>query len=119
LASIGDITCFRVIGTLPSPKTKLAVWTVPGIDGYGVQALGQQDQAFEVVAVLYDSIDNAISFKDNLCDLQGQIVTIVDDLGDSTDNCVILSVGQAVMEAALTPSSQVRCAVPIRGVVNP
>jgi len=119
MANIGSVTCFRVIGTLPQPKMRLAVWTVPGIDGYGVQQLGNQDQPFDLSAVLYDTIANATAFKNALCALQGQIVTIVDDLGESTNNCVILEVGQAVMEAAVTPAGgQVRCEVRVRGVVN-
>jgi hypothetical protein len=118
MPSIGDITCFRVIGSLPVPKMKLAVWTVPGINGYGVQALGNQDQAFECLAVLYGSISNVIAFKDALDGLQGQIVSIVDDLGDETDNCVIVEVGQARMEAALSAESQVRCEVPVGGVIR-
>ena len=119
MASIGGITCFRVIGTLPQPKMKLAVWTVPGINGYGLQMLGNQDQAFELQAVVYDSWANVLEFKNQLCALQGQIVTIVDDLGDSTDNCVILEVGQARMEAAVAAGGiQERCEVPIKGVIR-
>ena len=119
MASIGSITCFRVIGTLPVPKMRLAVWTVPGINGYGAQQLGNQDQPFEVLAVIYDTISNCLAFKNDLCGLQGSLQTIVDDLGDSTANCLIAEVGQARMEAAVTPDgAQVRCEVPIRGVVN-
>jgi hypothetical protein len=118
MAAIGSITCFRVIGTVPVPKMRLAVWTVPGINGYGAQQLGNQDQAFEVLGVVYDTIANVLSFKDSLCGLQGQTVTIVDDLGDSTANCLICEVGAARMEAAVTPAGgQVRCEVPVRGVV--
>jgi hypothetical protein len=119
MPAIGSITCFRVIGTLPVPKMRLAVWTVPGVNGYGAQQLGNQDQGFEVQAVIYDTIANCLTFKDALCGLQGQTVTIVDDLGDSTANCLITEVGQARMEAAATPAGgQVRAEVPLRGVVR-
>jgi hypothetical protein len=118
MASIGSISCFRVIGTLPEPKMKLAVWTVPGLNGYGAQMLGNQDQAFEVLAVFYSSWSGVLGFKDALCALQGQIVTIVDDLGDTTNNCLIVEIGQARMEAAQAAGGiQERCEVPVRGVV--
>ena len=52
--------------------------------------------------------------------LLGQTVTIVDDLGDSTGNCVITEVGQARMSCAVAGGGvQQRCEIPVRGVVLP
>jgi len=115
---IGSVACYRVIGTLPVPKMRLAVWTVPGLNGYGAQDMGLQDQAFEVTAVLYDINVNVHSWKDALCALQGQIVTIIDDHGETTANCLIVEVGQAKIEAALGPTFDQRGEVPIRGVIR-
>ena len=119
MASIGSLTCFRVIGTLPASKMKLAVWTVPGINGYGAQDLGYQDQPFEVVAVFYSNNLGVHVWKNSLDALQGQIVSITDDHGETTANCLITEIGQARIEAALAAGGITqRAEIPVRGVVR-
>ena len=118
MPAIGSIDCFRVIGTLPVPKMRLAVWTVPGIDGYGAHDLGLQDQPFEVLAVSYDTNDNVHAWKASLDGLQGTIQSITDDHGETTANCLIIEVGLAKIEAALGDGFDQRAEIPIRGVVR-
>jgi hypothetical protein len=119
MPSIGAVSCFRVIGTLPVPKTRLALWTVPGIDGYGAQDLGLQDQAFEVVAVDYDTNANVQAWAAAIDGLQGQIVAVTDDHGVTTSNCLIVEVAQARVEAAISAVGDQRGEVAVRGVVLP
>lgn len=119
MPSINSIDCFRIIGVIPPPKMKLSVWTVPGINGYGAQQLGNQDQPFEVIAVGYGSKSAAETWKAGLFACQGQTVTIVDDFGVSSSNCLVTEVGPMQFEAAIAAGGiAVRAECSVKGVVR-
>lgn len=119
MPTINSIVCFSIIGVIPAPKMKLSVWTVPGINGYGAQQLGYQDQPFEVILVGYGSKTAAQLWNSQVCACQGKSVTIVDDFGKSNENCLVTEVGPMRFEAAIAAGGiAVRAECSVKGVVR-
>ena len=99
MSSIGDIGVDMIKG-LPVPtRYRVDTWQVPGLDGYGAQKLGSGDAEFDITVILYET-DNANANADvyNLQQLQGELVTIVDDYGDTYNNVLVTKVDQAVKQ---------------------
>lgn len=118
MASIGSVGCTFVKGHLPAKKLRVEVWEVPGIDGYGAQTTGYGSSQFEIVAVLYSTIFGASAWADQIESLQGKLVTIIDDLGDSTANCLITNVSAMRITAARAVEGiTTRGEITIQGVV--
>jgi hypothetical protein len=92
MAQIGGVHCTFVHGHPSRPKQRLMLWRVPGIDGYGAQAMGYNDAEFEVVAVLYSNDEGILLWKLALESMQGTIVTITNDLGITFTRCLITDV---------------------------
>lgn len=92
MAQIGTVVCTFVRGHCPRPKMRLMLWTVPGVDGYGAQAVGYNDAPFEVAAVLYSNAVGLEAWKNAMEGLQGTIVSIVNDLGVTRPGCLITKV---------------------------
>jgi hypothetical protein len=102
MAAIGNITCTFVKGHCPTPKMRLELWHVPGLDSYGVAAMGRNDAEFEVLAVLFSNTIGVMTWKGELESLQGQIVTITNDLGIPFANCLIAKLGPLKSVPVLT-----------------
>ena len=97
---IGDLG-FDLIKGLPQlqTRTRTESWQTPGIDGYGVQTIGQGDTSFNLTCVKYvnTSVEGSINDDANalIADsnaLQGTFITIVDNCGDTYDGICVLSV---------------------------
>lgn len=70
----------------------MMLWRVPGMDGYGAQWMGRNDSPFEVVAVLYSNTEGITLWKTAIENLQGTIVSITNDHGNTSANCLITKV---------------------------
>jgi hypothetical protein len=103
MASIGAVLCTFVRGHAPRVKTRLELWRVPGLNGYGALVLGQNDSEFEFTAVCYSSAMGVLDWKLQIEALQGQIVSIINDLGITYSNCLITKLGNLRSAAALAP----------------
>lgn len=90
MGSIGTVTFDIIRGLTPAMKTRTETWEVPGIQGYGALRLGEGDAAFELVAVLYCA-DNATAQtqKGYIENLQGTVVDVTDDFGDTYNGIVV------------------------------
>jgi len=118
MAYVGSVLCTFVRGNCPSPKMRLEVWTVPGVNGYGAASMGRNDSPFEVVAVLFSNAVGVQLWKTQMESLQGTIVSITNDLGVTTANCLITKVGNMHSMAALAPGGITqRGEIPVSGVV--
>lgn len=94
MAAVGSVTCTFVRGVSPSLRSRVDTWQLPGIDGYGVQLLGRGDTEWMFEAVLYDDEGDVSTWYTQLEALQGTIVTVVDDWGDSYTNILLVRVSQ-------------------------
>lgn len=118
MAQIGGITCTFVRGNCPTPKMRIDLWRVPGLDGYGAQALGLNDSPFEVTAVLYSNAAGIDLWKESIEALQGSIVGLTNDLGVTFLNCLITKVGNMRSSAALAAGGITqRGEIAVEGVV--
>ena len=89
MATIGGLTCTKVIGTPPVLKQTLHTWRVPGINGYGAHKLGYGDAEGEITAVLMSHISGVEDWAALIYAMQGTIVTIVTDRGKIYTHCLI------------------------------
>lgn len=92
MASVGAVSYWSVSGR-PSPageRTRLV--TRPGVDGTSLQKLGKKGQTYFRRAVAH--LLNAAAVKaliESAKDQESEVVTIVDDLGNSWPNVAILN----------------------------
>lgn len=74
-------------------KTRVDVWEVPGVDGYGAQTLGQGDAEFELMTVNYcadnTEANGVIASAEGM---QGAMCLVHDDFGDDYDNVLVTHV---------------------------
>lgn len=118
MAQIGGVLCTFVRGNCPNPKMRIELWRVPGLDGYGAQALGLNDSPFEVTAILYSNKAGVELWKDSIEGLQGSIVSITNDLGSTTQNCLILKISNMRPMAAIAAGGiTTRGEIIVEGVV--
>ena len=91
--SIGGHACDFVKGTLRALKETVETWRLPGVDGYGAQLLGFGDSSWQFTGVLYDSNTNVEAWFADLEALQGSIISITDDWGETYSNFLVTEVG--------------------------
>jgi hypothetical protein len=93
MAGIGGVACRFVEGEAPLKKLQLSIWQRPGIFGYGVQILGSGDSQFQFVGrQVSASRSTVMAWGAAIQNLQGSIVTIVNDSGAVYSNCLVAHV---------------------------
>jgi len=111
MPSIGGTTCtfIHTAGGRPPAvlREETEVFRLPGINGYGAQKLGLGGGGFQLTAVLYTTAAGARLWEAALQAKQAAIVTIVDDLGTSHTNCLLMHVGNARIHPARNPSGTI------------
>ena len=99
MGSIGTVTT-SILRGVPTPvRQRVVIWQVPGINGYGAMTLGTGDSEFMIDAVFYCADDAAADAAiAAVIALQGTIITITDDWGNTWPNALIVRVEQPVKE---------------------
>lgn len=84
MASIGGISVFSIKGAPVVAKMQFALKSRPGVAGNDVQLLGLRGDSY-TVKLMHDvtSEANLYTAKSNLAALQGTLVTLVTDLGQT------------------------------------
>jgi hypothetical protein len=93
MANIGLQTCTFVRGIIPVPKLRNMKWEVPGLNGYGLAILGYGDTQFRLAAVVYGTLTSCHAAAIALEQMQGTIVAVATDLGQSSNSIFLESVG--------------------------
>jgi hypothetical protein len=105
MSSIGDITVFKVRGDIKLLRTRVEVWAVAGLDGYGAIQLGAGDAESDIEILKFEESSEAADDDiDSLNDLQGEITTVVNDYGNTFSNALIKEVGQPIKITMIAPS---------------
>lgn len=95
MAGIGGVTCTFVKGALPRGMAqRVETWHTPGLSGQAGLKLGFSDGDFSVRAILYGAVDDVVTWKLALEALQGEVVSIADDYGVTSEGCLITRVGE-------------------------
>jgi len=118
MPSIGGVSCDRVSGDPGVIKEAVVTWKVLGLDGIGSFKLGKNDSDFQLLGVKYDSEANVLAWVTQIENLQGSVVTVVNDRGVTTNNVLLELVGQASLKPAYLPggdSTRTRGQMLIRG----
>jgi hypothetical protein len=100
-ANVGGTACDFVKGVPRALKTGVVHWTVPGLDGYGAQTLGQRGSEFRFQAVKYGSIAAVNTWVTAIEAHQGTVITIENDWGDEHLNMLVVHVGQPIKRVAI------------------
>lgn len=126
MASIDGETCFSVRGHPPDPMIGIKTWQIPPRPGMGWVALGERPAPFALVTVFIGTNDEVAAWIVHIEGItdpagNGPAITIVNNFGDSFEQCLVVRVGspnrKAVKflndEGALTAGS--RCEMRIEG----
>ena len=94
-------TTVNILSGSPKPLSERAViYQTPGYDGYGVQLLGTGDNQTDLRCVLYGTSAAVKNTYELICGQQSNLVTIVNDLGQTYNNTLIQKVGQLAIRTA-------------------
>ena len=116
MPSIGGVTCTFVKGEAPLPKQRVMLWHVPGVDGYGAQRMGLGDSEFQFVCVYYGSPANVLAWALAVQALQGTLVSVTNDWGNTYLRCLVLKIGEPKYTPALFQGGA-RGEIVVQGVV--
>lgn len=90
MSTIGDMYVDIIRGIPQALKTRVDVYEVPGLNGYGAQTLGTGDAEFDLVSVLYCINNAAANVHIRACEaLQSTVLILVDDYGDGYGNVLV------------------------------
>ena len=117
MASIGGVSCSFVRGSASPLKTQLAVWRVPGLNGYGAMDVGSGDAPFQFTAVKYGSLSTVESWATQIALLQGQVISITDDHGTVHPNLLLVGVSPPARTAE-SGNGGVRGEIMVQGVAT-
>jgi hypothetical protein len=117
MATVGGVTCDFVRGQKPLLATQVEVWRMPGIDGYGAQLTGLGGGEGQFQAEYFNSPAGISTWHASLAALQGQVVSITNDLGDTVTNFLITNVTKGPTTAAVYGAYLNKGVALIRGVV--
>jgi len=105
MASIGGVSCTFVRGNVPAIREEGEVFRRAGIDGFGIHLTGKGDGVAPLVAVYYGTDALVDAWAASLYALQGSLVTVVNDHGDSVANVFLRRVGNLRKTAAVVPGT--------------
>ena len=88
MAGFGGITCDYVKGHERPLAEKTNVWTVPGHDSYGIEAVGTRSEPAQIVLVKYGSSAAVDAWYASLVALQGQGGTFETDFARTSALCL-------------------------------
>ncbi|KKN53079.1 hypothetical protein LCGC14_0605910 [marine sediment metagenome] len=91
--SVGGVACDIVRPSSPIAKrTRVGLWIIPGLTGVGAHRLGQNDSQFEFICIEYATSAQINTWAGLIGALQGTVIAITDDHGDSYTGMLVVSV---------------------------
>lgn len=117
MASVGGQACTFLKGEAPSQKMRTRIWQIPGIHGYGAQLLGLGDSQFEFTAVLLSTAAGVATWVGLIEAMQGTIVSVITDWGNTYSNCLITEISQPQVTTAVGYGITARGELKIKGVI--
>jgi len=99
MSSIGGVSCLFVRRVIPASKLRVRTWIVPGISGTGSKVLGYGDSDWQIECQYWSNNVGANLWLLSLQALQGCVVTIVDDHGDTWLNNLVTKISQPTKRA--------------------
>lgn len=122
MASCGGTSCDILRGTAPVQRERVDIWESPGFDGYGAQVTGAGDAQCRFTAIKFGSAAAVNTWVATLQAMQGALVTVINDRGDSYSTILLVKVGNAdirpVIGAAGAASATTRGQIELLGVVT-
>lgn len=108
MTGIGGINCTLFSATQNRTKETTEIWRVPGYDGYGIHKQGMADSEYQARGILFDTNNDVEAWYAALCVLQGDIVTWVNDWGDTGFQSLVKRVGPLKKQSSLHGPGVVR-----------
>lgn len=117
--TIGGISCTRVSGTPTGKVQRVIPWQVPGVNGYGVMIAGLGNSEFQIAAIYIGAAIGLATWANSITAKLGQPITIINDLGITYANCVLVKPGELQISPAMTPAipSGIRALLPLEGII--
>lgn len=105
MAAIGGVSCFSVHGPIGDLKERSEVFQHPGFDGFGIQLLGQGDSSFSLIAKQIANIATLTAWKLAIEALQGTVVSVTDDTGESYSSLFVEDAKVGAYEVRMNPDT--------------
>lgn len=104
--TVGGVACDIVRPDSPiAKKTRLGMWIIPGLNGVGAHKLGQNDSQFRFVCVEYATRAAINTWAALIESLQGSVIVIVDDHGETYAGMLVVQVSNPSKVPAWHPQS--------------
>jgi hypothetical protein len=119
MSDIGGVSVDILRGIPQLQKSRVELWQVAGLDGYGAQVLGLGDAEFLATGILYVADQpSADVFFDAINALQGTVVSLTDDFAVSYSGILVVHVQVAPRQPVIKNGNPnaVRCQVDLRCV---
>jgi len=113
--NIGGVGCDLVKGGAADQKSRVSLWQVPGVNGYGAHDLGQGESGFVYRAIKYGTEAECRTWAGQMQALQGTVLTIVDDWDATHELMLVARVTRPILSAAIGYGGA-RCEVMVQGV---
>lgn len=111
MATFGGIACTFIHNQgVANLRQRIEMWVVPGVDNVGSRKLGASDSQWAFELVLYGSSANVEAWYSAICNLQGTVITIVDDWGTTyAANMLVAQIGPLMKQARVNTDSLGTC----------
>lgn len=105
MAAIGGVSCFSLHGPIGDLKERSETYQHPGFDGFGIQLLGQGDSNFNLIAKQIANIATVTAWKLAVEALQGTVVSVTDDTGETYTSLFVEDVKVGPYEMRMNPAT--------------
>ena len=102
---VGGVACSRVVGFARPQAERAQVWQVAGVDGYGIHLMGKGDSQNQFRLVYYGTTASCNAWYIGIRNLQGSILQIINEQGETFANQFVQSVGAPQRQTANDLSS--------------
>ncbi len=117
-AKIDTIDCTFLKTKVPRLKKRVEVYQRPAVSGYGSQQLGDGGGEFNILAIKRDTKAVVDQWGEDIETLQGSVVDIIDDWGDTHEAILLHRVSVLIKTRIIVPdvADQVRGVLRIQAV---
>jgi len=118
MATVGGVSTDIAIGEASALVGRTATWVVPGLDGVGAHAIGDNQGSFRYRLIHHGSQAAVETWLRAIDALVGTVITVVDEFSVSRTSLLVMQSSGHRKQAVVSNSGNGRAEVTISGVVS-